>query len=114
MIKIYGIPNCDTIKKACKWLTEHKIDYQFHDYKKAGIDEKLLESWIASLGWEALLNKRSTSWRQLDDKIKLDLDEKKAINVMLKTPSIIKRPLLDDGKKLYLGFKPDQYSQIFS
>lgn len=114
MVKIYGIPNCDTIKKARIWLSDHGIGYEFHDYKKAGIDEKMLKSWIQSLGWEALLNKRSTSWRQLDDGIKSNLDETKAMEIMLQNPTIIKRPLLDDGEKLYLGFKADHYSQIFS
>ncbi|MES9830696.1 MAG: ArsC family reductase [Candidatus Thiodiazotropha sp. L084R] len=114
MVRIYGIPNCDTIKKARQWLSDNEIDYEFHDYKKAGIDETMLKPWIKSLGWEALLNKRSTSWRQLDEQIKSNLSEKTAIEVMLQTPSIIKRPLLDDGENLYLGFKAEQYSQIFS
>lgn len=113
MVKMYGIPNCDTIKKARRWLDDHGVAYEFHDYKKAGIDEAMLTAWIGQLGWESLLNKRSTTWRQLDEAAKANLDEKQAIQIMLANPSIIKRPLLDDGKQLHLGFKADQYAQLF-
>jgi Spx/MgsR family transcriptional regulator len=113
MVKIYGIPNCDTMKKARQWLNEHYIEYEFHDYKKAGLEKQMLSSWIEHLGWEALLNKRSTSWRQLDEQIKSNLNESTAIEVMLQNPSIIKRPLLDDGKQFHLGFKAEQYRLIF-
>jgi arsenate reductase (glutaredoxin) len=114
MVKIYGIPNCDTIKKARQWLTDRGIEYDFHDYKRDGLNEEMLKPWINTLGWEALVNKRSTSWRQLDDNIKLKFDKAKAVKIMLSNPSIIKRPLLDDGKQLYLGFKAEQYAQIFN
>ncbi|MEW8500396.1 MAG: ArsC family reductase, partial [Candidatus Thiodiazotropha taylori] len=104
MVKMYGIPNCDTIKKARRWLDDQGVAYEFHDYKKAGVDEAMLTAWIGQLGWESLLNKRSTTWRQLDEAAKANLDEKQAIQIMLANPSIIKRPLLDDGKQLHLGF----------
>lgn len=113
MVKMYGIPNCDTIKKARRWLDDQGVAYEFHDYKKAGVDEAMLTAWIGQLGWESLLNKRSTTWRQLDEAAKANLDEKQAIQIMLANPSIIKRPLLDDGKQLHLGFKADQYAQLF-
>ncbi|MCG7934915.1 MAG: ArsC family reductase [Candidatus Thiodiazotropha taylori] len=113
MVKMYGIPNCDTIKKARRWLDDQGVAYEFHDYKKAGVDEAMLTAWIGQLGWESLLNKRSTTWRQLDEAAKANLDEKQAIQIMLANPSIIKRPLLDDGEQLHLGFKADQYAQLF-
>ena len=114
MVKIYGIPNCDTMKKARQWLNDQGIAYEFHDYKKAGIDEQLVRHWVKTLGWEALLNRRGTTWRKLDDAVKSQIDETSAIQIMLQTPSIIKRPLLDDGTTLHLGFKADEYERIFN
>ncbi|MCU7904914.1 MAG: ArsC family reductase [Candidatus Thiodiazotropha sp. (ex Epidulcina cf. delphinae)] len=114
MVKLYGIPNCDTIKKTRQWLKNQGIAYEFHDYKKAGVDERRLRQWVETLGWESLLNRRGTTWRKLDDAVKANLDEAGAIQLMLQTPSIIKRPLLDNGKSLHLGFKADEYSRIFS
>ena len=104
MITIYGIPNCDTMKKARKWLAEHDIEYHFHNYKKEGLDESLLRAWVDELGWEALLNKRGMMWRKLDDETKSSIDEASAIRVMLEMPSIIKRPVLDVGESRYVGF----------
>jgi arsenate reductase len=113
MIKAYGIPNCDTMKKARAWLAEHGIAYEFHDYKKAGIDEATLRGWIKRVGWETLLNRRGTTWRKVPDDIKQAIDEAGALMLMLETPSIIKRPVLDTGKGLHVGFKPEQYEVIF-
>lgn len=113
MITIYGIANCDTIKKARKWLDEHDIEYRFHNYKKEGLDESLLRAWVDELGWEALLNKRGMMWRKLDDETKSSIDEAGAIRVMLETPSIIKRPVLDAGDSRYVGFNVDTYQKIF-
>jgi Spx/MgsR family transcriptional regulator len=110
---MYGIPNCDTIKKARQWLSNHDIAYEFHDYKKSGVNEAMINSWISQLGWQSLLNKRSTTWRQLDQASKANLDEKEAIKIMIANPSIIKRPLLDGGKWLHLGFKAEQYAELF-
>ena len=112
MIKIYGIPNCDTIKKARKWLKDNDIDYEFHDYKKQGVPEKELKIWAKQVGWETLLNKRGTTWRKLDDDTKNSVDEKSAINIMLENPSIIKRPVLSSGKILLVGFSVDEYAQL--
>ncbi len=114
MITLYGIPNCDTMKKARKWLDAQGIEYQFHNYKKDGLDESLLNSWVNELGWETLLNRRGMMWRKLDEKTKANIDQASAIRVMLNTPSIIKRPVLDTGNALYVGFTEDNYRKIFS
>jgi Spx/MgsR family transcriptional regulator len=109
MIKLYGIPNCDTIKKARKWLKDHRIDYAFHDYKKQGVPEKELSLWIKQVGWEVLLNKRGTTWRKLDNSAKNSVDENSAIKIMLENPSIIKRPVLDSSGKIIVGFQENSY-----
>ncbi len=113
MIRLYGIPNCDTMKKARAWLDGHGVAYGFHDYKKLGLDERTLHAWVRELGWEALLNRRGMLWRKVPDALKASLDEAGAIRLMLDTPSIIKRPVLDTGQALYLGFDPQLYEQIF-
>jgi len=113
MITLYGIPNCDTMKKACAWLAEHGVDYVFHDYKKAGIDEKTLQAWVDELGWEVLLNRRGMMWRKVPQDVKDSIDQTSAITLMLETPSIIKRPVLDIGDARHVGFKPEQYESIF-
>ena len=112
MIKIYGIPNCDTMKKARRWLEANGIEYDFHDYKKLGVPEKNLKSWVKHTGWETILNKRGTTWRKLDDEIKDNIDGAAAIQVMLNNPSIIKRPVLESGKLLLTGFNLDEYKQL--
>ncbi|MBT3042084.1 MAG: ArsC family reductase [Candidatus Thiodiazotropha sp. (ex Codakia orbicularis)] len=114
MVKLYGIPNCDTMKKAIRWLDEHGITYQFHNYKKVGVDEKLLRQWVDRVGWEALLNRRGMMWRRLDDSVKAEINEESAIRVMLETPSIIKRPVLETDKTLNVGFTEEAYSKLFS
>jgi len=108
---MYGIPNCDTIKKARKWLTQHNIKYQFHDYKKLGTDEQQLQNWLQELGWEQLINKRGTTWRKLDESIKSSMDNEAAIQVMQDNPSIIKRPLLILKDQKILGFNENTYTQ---
>ena len=112
MIKMYGIPNCDTIKKARKWLEANGIDYDFHDYKKLGVPEKNLKQWVKKSGREILLNRRGTTWRKLDDNIKDNIDEASAIEVMIENPSSIKRPVLESGKTLLVGFKENEYQQL--
>lgn len=114
MIKIYGIPNCDTMKKARKWLEANGVDYEFHDYKKSGVPEKELKQWVKKLGWEALLNRRGTTWRKLDDSVKNNIDEASAIKVMLENPSSIKRPVLEIGDQLLAGFSEDIYIEAFN
>jgi len=112
MTTLYGIPNCDTIKKARKWLKDNGIDYEFHDYKKQGVPEKELRAWVKKLGYGVLLNKRGTTWRKLDDETKDSVDERSAIQIMLENPSIIKRPVLVKNKTILVGFKVDEYSQL--
>ena len=106
---LYGIKNCDTMKKAWTWLDAHGVAYDFHDYKKAGIDEATLRGWAGQVGWEILLNRAGTTFRALPDADKADIAEDKAIELMLANPSMIKRPVLDTGGKLLVGFKPDTY-----
>ena len=112
-VTIYGIANCDTIKKAKKWLCEHGLEFQFHDYRKQGLDPTLLRSWIDELGWETLLNKRGTTWRQLPDDTKDNVNTESAIAIMLDNPAIIKRPLLVKSNELHVGFSDATYSKIF-
>jgi arsenate reductase (glutaredoxin) len=113
-IAIYGIKNCDTMKKARAWLDKHKVDYDFHDYKVAGIERERLERWTKKVGWETLLNRAGTTFKKLPDKDKNSVTETKAIALMLKQPSMIKRPVVDaGGGKLLVGFKPEQYAALF-
>ena len=112
MIEIYGIKNCDTMKKAFRWLADQQLDYDFHDYKKQGLDESLAESWVSELGWEKLVNKRGTTWRKLDDALKDSMDDKLAIDTMVKNTSMIKRPLIvTDNNEVLLGFDAELYQQ---
>lgn len=112
MIKLYGIPNCDTMKKARKWLETNNLKYEFHDYKKQGVPEKNLKLWVKTAGWEAVLNKRGTTWRKLDDETKNTIDEASSIQAMIDNPSTIKRPVLENGKMLLIGFKEDEYKTL--
>lgn len=114
MTTIYGIRNCDTMKKARTWLESHKIAYSFHDYKAAGIDKPTLEGWIKKVGWEVLLNRAGTTFKKLPDADKEGLTEKKAIALMLAQPSMIKRPVLETKGKLTVGFKPEEYKKLFA
>lgn len=111
MITIYGIKNCDTMKKAFKWLGDHNIGYNFHDYKKSGIDESIIKQAITDHGWERVINKRGTTWRQLEDIIKNNIDTKLALNIAIDNPSIIKRPLLLNGNKIIIGFDENTYTK---
>lgn len=109
MIKLYGIPNCDTMKKARKWLDANNLTYEFHDYKKLGVSEKNLKHWVKQAGWDIVLNKRGTTWRKLDDEIKDNINESSAIQVMIENPSAIKRPVLENGEILLVGFNENEY-----
>jgi arsenate reductase len=112
MIKLYGIPNCDTMKKARNWLEYNNLDYEFHDYKKMGVPEKDLKQWVKKAGWETILNKRGATWRKLDDKIKNNINETLAIQIMLNNPSIIKRPVLESDDSLLIGFNEEKYKTL--
>jgi arsenate reductase len=106
---LYGIKNCDTVKKARKWLDENGVAYQFHDFRTDGLTLERLHDFAARTDWNALLNRSSTSWRQLGDDQKADVTAKKAVQLMLATPMLIKRPVLDTGDKLIIGFKARHY-----
>lgn len=107
---IYGIKNCDTMKKARLWLEEHGVEHAFHDYRASGIDREHLERWCTDAGWETVLNRAGTTFRKLPDEAKADLDRERAITLMLAQPSMIKRPVLEVDGKLLIGFKPEVYA----
>jgi len=109
---VYGIPNCDTIKKARQWLQAHELKYQFHDYRKDGIDASQLKQWARQVGWESLLNRRGTTWRKLDEKTRDTINESSAIKIMLEHPAIIKRPVLVKGEKILIGFNEAEYKNL--
>lgn len=111
---MYGIKNCDTIKKARTWLEGHGVDYRFHDYKAEGIDKARLETWVKELGWESVINRAGMTFRKLPDAEKEGLTERKAIALMIAQPSMIKRPLVEAGGKLIAGFKPETYEKAFA
>jgi arsenate reductase len=111
---IYGIKNCDTMKKARTWLDDHGVAYAFHDYKAEAIDGQRLQAWAKAVGWETLLNRAGATFRKLPDKDRVNVTEKKAIALMLAQPSMIKRPVLEVGAKLIVGFKPETYAKQFS
>ena len=113
MATMYGIPNCDTIKKARSWLEAHKVAFDFHDYKKQGIDKTVLEGWAKKVGWEVLLNRAGTTFKKLPDADREGVTEKKAIALMLAQPSMIKRPVLEAKGKITVGFKPELYQALF-
>jgi arsenate reductase (glutaredoxin) len=109
---VYGIRNCDTIKKARAWLEARDLPYEFHDYKASGVSREDLVRWAKAVGWEILLNRAGTTFRKLPDETKEHIDEKTALALMLEQPSLIKRPVLERGKTLIVGFSPDKYSAL--
>ena len=113
-ITMFGIPNCDTIKKAKKWLEAEGIEFEFHDYRKQGINTELVTNFCSELGWELVLNKRGTTYRQLPQEQKDTLTEEKAVALLVEQPAMIKRPILKVDGKLHIGFKADQYAAVFS
>lgn len=112
-VKLYGIPNCDTVKKARQWLDEHGVPYLFHDYKKQGVPAPRLDTWIAALGWEKLVNRKGTMWRKLDPAVQAQvIDAASARALMIQTPSVIKRPVVEWGARTTVGFDPDAWGAI--
>jgi arsenate reductase len=111
-ITIYGIRNCDTMKRARRWLEAHGVEHEFHDYKVAGIERARLERWCRELGWETLLNRAGTTFRKLPEADRQALDARKAVSLMLAQPSLIKRPVLDVDGRLRVGFKPESYADV--
>ena len=111
-IRLYGIKNCDTMKKARTWLDAHGVQYEFHDYKASGIDAASLGRWCGKVGWETVLNRSGTTFRKLPETQRADLTERKAITLMLEQPSMIKRPVLEMGARVLVGFKPETYAGL--
>ena len=112
MIELFGIPNCDTMKKARKWLDEQGVEYRFHDFKKEGIDARRLRRWADHVGWQTLLNRRGMMWRKLPQKVRDEIDEASALKIMLETPTIIKRPVLETGDEILVGFSEQTYRRL--
>jgi Spx/MgsR family transcriptional regulator len=110
---LYGIPNCDTVKKARVWLDQHGVKYRFHDFKKEGLDKAQLKKWVDQAGINVVLNKAGTTFRALPDTEKENLTEAKARKLMIENPSLVKRPVLEKDGRLFIGFKPDEYTVIF-
>jgi len=111
--RIYGIKNCDTMKKAFDWLKTNDVAYDFHDYRADGIDVGTVKNWVKELGWEKVLNKASTTFKELPEADKVDLDADKATRLMVQNPTMIKRPMLVEDDKITAGFKPDVYASLF-
>lgn len=111
MITVYGIKNCDTVKKALKWLADHHIEHKLHDYREDGLDPKFLTQAEAQFGWEALVNKRSTTWRNLDENIKKTLDKTTALSVLAEQPTLIKRPIVLQANVALIGFNEKEYEE---
>ena len=109
---LHGIRNCDTMKKAWTWLDGHDVAYEFHDYKKVGLDRETLEGWVGKVGWEVLLNRLGTTFKKLPEADRQGIDAARAIDLMLAQPSMIKRPVLDIAGRLIVGFKPEAYASI--
>ena len=112
MLNLYGIKNCDTVKKARRWLEDHGIEYQFHDFRQDGLDKKLLTSWVDLLGWESVVNKRSTTWRNLTDKEKEISTNSQAVKLLAANPTLIKRPVVQKGNVLFVGFKESEFKNL--
>ena len=112
MITLYGIKNCDTVKKSRRWLENNSIDYKFHDFREDGLDKKQLTTWVKKLGWEVIVNKRSTTWRNLSEKEKDISSNSLAIKLLLENPTLIKRPVVQSKNKLFVGYKEDEFKQL--
>jgi len=111
-VRLYGIKNCDTMKKAFAWLESHKVAYDFHDYKKAGVPPGKLEQWAAQVGWEKLVNARGPTWRKIPEAKKSQLDEKRALRLLAENPSAIRRPIVEAGSRLVVGFDPAEFAKL--
>ena len=111
---LYGISNCDTVKKAKNWLETHNIDYKFHDFRKQGLDANTINQWLQSVSWDKILNKRSTSWRNLDPSIQQTVNETNIVDLLIENPTLIKRPVMDVNDTITLGFNSDTYQGIFN
>lgn len=113
MPTLYGIKNCDTVKKARRWLEDNQHTYDFHDFRGDGINAEQVKGWVHALGWEGLVNKRSTTWKSLSDSTKANLTDKTVVDLIVEQPTLIKRPLLEKGGAVHVGFKADHYASLF-
>jgi len=113
LVTLYGIKNCDTVKKARNWLDAHGVDYQFHDFRADGLDRDSVVRWLQELGWEKLVNRRGSSWKSLPPSTRADMDDDAALAAIMAQPTLIKRPLLDTGHQRFTGFSPADYQAIF-
>ena len=114
MLTLFGIANCDTVKKAQRWLEQHALDYRLHDYRRDGLDTALLQKWLKQVDWSDLLNQRSRTWRELDARLKQDLSKDKAVALMVDNPTLIKRPVITTKGVFIIGFNPDQYQCLLT
>lgn len=114
MLTLYGIKNCDSVKKARRWLDDKGIEFRFHDFREDGLEQAQVAAWLDELGWETLLNKRSSSWKALDQATRDSMDQNKALSAIMQQPTLIKRPLLDTGKARSCGFSAERYQQLLS
>ena len=114
LITLYGIKNCDTVKKARKWLDAHAVEYRFHDFRADGLERDAVAGWLEELGWQNLVNRRSSSWKALDESARESMDDDSALPAILAQPTLIKRPLLDTGHERFAGFSAASYQKIFS
>jgi Spx/MgsR family transcriptional regulator len=114
VLTIYGIPNCDTCKKARKWLDANSIEHRFHDVRVDGLEKPMLARWSSAVGWQKLLNTRSTTWRGIPESERQGMDEKRALALMLAQPTLIKRPVFDSGDTIMIGFSAEQYAQAIT
>lgn len=112
MLTLFGISNCDTVRKARKWLTTHEVEFQFHDFRKQGLERKLVQAWVDDLGWETVVNKRGTTWRQLPADAKEPMDAIRAVELLVEHPTLIKRPVLQGPGVLSIGFSASKYEQL--
>ncbi len=114
MAKLFGIKNCDTVKKARQWLDTHSLAYEFHDVRADGLTENQVQRWLAKVDWQVLVNKRSTTWKQLSDEVKNNLSKTNVTQVLLDNPTLIKRPVLEYEQAVFIGFKAADYDSIFA
>ncbi len=114
VITLYGIPNCDTVKKARVWLEQHNVEFNFHDFRKDGLETATVEGWCGRMDWETLVNKRSTTWKKIDADIRDSLSRDNVVALLVEHPTLIKRPVLDTPNTLEVGFKADLYQSIFA
>jgi len=113
MTTVYGIKNCDTVKKACNWLTKNNIDYQFHDFRKDGLTQAKVKQWFGKVDWEILLNRRGTTWRKLSDNEKDSINKTNVIKLMVEQPTLIKRPVIEHNSNVLIGYSEDRYKETF-